>query len=557
MRNLCYSWMFAGLGLLLFFPAGHWLKAAVQSDAEEDEQILKAAQVGDDGESLLAFLRKRTLTDAKREQLLKYVRDLGSKRFADRRRASRELIAAGTPALALLRQALKDPDVEVVRRATKCIKAIESGPGPGLPAAVVRSLVRRRPARAVETLLAYLPFADNEGVAEEAVVGLQQVSRKGKGLDPALISALQDHVAVRRAAAAFVVAQSGTAKQRALVHQLLKDSDYQVRLQAAHGLAAGGDKQAVPVLIALFREGPEVVAWQAEEILTRIAGEKSPAGTATADRPEARQKAAAAWESWWRDLGPRVDWKHVDLGLLGGVLVAELETDTIWEISPGGKVRWQMEDLEGPYDVQVLAGGRFLIAEYLGQRVTERDSKGTVLWEKKIDDPVACRRLANGDTFIATSRKVLQITAAGKQVFSFTLPKEHQPIYGAHVAVARRSAFLACKGGLLILDLSQKPVQSKKLDTDGEVPDIQALPGGNLLVTVVIGKTAKLKIIDAAGKSAKEWKTRAVSSATRFANGNILAASKWDRSLSLIDSATQKVIWTRRTEGRPIRVCRR
>jgi hypothetical protein len=88
------------------------------------------------------------------------------------------------------------------------------------------------------------------------------------------------------------------------------------------------------------------------------------------------------------------------------------------------------------------------------------------------------------------------------------------------------------------------------------VPDIQGLPGGNLLATVVIGKTAKLKMFDAAGKSSKEWKTRRVSSAIRLTNGNILAASKWDRSLSLIDSATEKVLWTRHTEGRPIRLCR-
>jgi hypothetical protein len=372
-----------------------------------------------------------------------------------------------------------------------------------------------------------------------------------------LIAALQDRVAARRGAAAFVLGLTGNAEQRALVHKLLKDNDLQVRLQAAHGLAGGGDKRAVPALIALFRDGPEAVAWQAEEILARIAGEKRPAETAIAGQPETRRQAAAAWEKWWRGPGLRIDWKHVDVGLQGGVIVAELETDTIWEMSPAGKVRWQMEDLQGPYDVQVLAGGRYLIAEYLGQRITERDHKGTVLWAKKIDDPVACRRLAHGDTFMATSGKVLQITSAGKEVFSFSPPRDQQPIYAAQVVPARHSVYVACKGGLLVLDTSQKPVPSKKMDIDGEVVDIQSLPGGNLLATVVIGKTAKLKIIDAAGKSASAWTTRAFSAATRLANGNLLAASKWDRSLSLIDSATTKVIWTRHTEGRPIRVCRR
>jgi hypothetical protein len=556
MRNYCLQCILGVLALLLSLTASQVLSAGNQSPEEEDEQILKAAKLRVDGANLLIFLRKRTLTDAKREQLVKYVRDLGSMRFAERRRASRELITIGTPALALLRQAVRDPDVEVVRRAQKCIKAIESGPGPALTAAVVRCLVRRPPAGTVKTLLAYLPFADNEVLAEEVILGLQQISQQAKTLDPALISALGDRVAARRGAAAFVIAQVGDARQSVLVHKLLKDQDFHVRLQAAHGLAARGDKRALPALIALLREGPEALAWQAEEVLTRIAGEKSPAGTAITDRAQARQQAAVAWEAWWRTHGARIDWKPMDLGLLGGVIVAELETDAIWEVSPGGKIRWQMEDLQGPYDVQVLAGGRLLIAEYLGQRVTERDRKGHVLWEKKIDDPVACRRLPSGDTFVATSGKVLQLTADGKEVFTFTLPKGQQPIYGACVAAARRAVYVACKGGLLILDTSQKPVQSRKLDTDGEVPDIQALPGGNLLATVVIGKTAKLKIIDAAGKTPKEWKTRRVSAAIRLTNGNILAASKWDRSLSMIDSATEKVIWTRHTEGRPIRLCR-
>jgi HEAT repeat protein len=557
MHPKCYPWILGGLGLVLSLQASHLRGAGDQSAEEEDEQILKAAKLNGDRENLLNFLRKRTLTDGKRDQLEQYVRDLGSLRFADRRRASRELITVGTPALAFLRKAAKDPDVEVARRAQKCLKAIESGPGPALPAAVVRTLVRRPPNRAVATLLGYLPFADNEAVAEEVIVGLQQITQQAKKADPALIAALQDRVAARRAAAAYVLGLTGNAEQRTPVHKLLKDADFQVRLQAAHGLAAGGDKQAVPALIALLREGPEAVALQAEEILARIAGEKSPAETAIAGRPETRRQAAAAWEAWWRDHGKRIDWKHVDVGLRGGVIVAELETDTIWEMSPAGKVRWQMEDLQGPYDVQVLAGGRFLIAEYLGQRITERDRKGTILWEKKIDDPVACRRLVNGDTFMATSGKVLQVTSAGKEVFAFTLPREQQPIYGAQVLPARHSVYLACKGGLLVLNTSQKPVPAKKIDTDGEVADVQGLPGGNLLVTIVIGKTTKLKIIDGAGKSPSEWTTRAFTSATRLANGNFLAASKWDRSLSLIDSATTKVIWTRHTEGRPIRVCRR
>jgi HEAT repeat protein len=551
------SWTFLCLlALVIVLPTRNPVRAADSNEDEDDKEILEKAKLGSDGPSLLEFLRKRTLTDEKHAQLRQYIRDLGSKRFAERRRASRELVAIGTPALPLLRQAVKDTDVEVARRAQKCLKSIQSGPGPELPAAVVRLLVRRPPPKTVETLLAYLPFADNEVVAEEVFLGLHSVNRRDKQVAPALIAGLHDQLPVRRGVAAYVVGKVGDAKQRAQVCNLLKDADLQVRFQAAYGLAAGGDKRAVPVLLNLLREGPDTLAWQAEEVLFRIAGEKSPAVAAVGDRNTSREKIAAAWETWWRDQGPKLDWKRIEVGLLGGVIVAELETDTIWEVSPGGKIRWQMDDIQGPYDVQVLSGGRFLIAEYLGQRVTERDRKGTVLWEKEIDDPVACRRLPNGNTFIATSRSVLEIAPGGKEVYACTLPKEQQPVYGAHVVPGSHSVFLASKEGMLVLDTTQKG-PAKKIDLGGEVSDVQGLSGGQLLITVVIGKTTKLKRIDAAGKQLEEWTTHGVSCATRLTNGNLLAGSKLGRTLCLLDSKSSAVIWKKRTEGRPIRLCRR
>src|SRR5262249_46195474 len=156
MHHKYHPCVLVSFALVLLFQASHLLGAGDESAEEEDEHILKAAKLNGDSENLLNFLRKRTITDAKREQLEQYVRDLGSTRVAERRRASRELIAVGSPALAFLRKAVKNPDVEVSRRAQKCLKAIESGPGPALPAAVVRTLVRRPPNRAAATLLGYL-----------------------------------------------------------------------------------------------------------------------------------------------------------------------------------------------------------------------------------------------------------------------------------------------------------------------------------------------------------------------------------------------------------------
>src|SRR5262249_31807925 len=49
---------------------------------------------------------------------------------------------------------------------------------------------------------------------------------------------------------------------------------------------------------------------------------------------------------------------------------------------------------------------------------------GNVLWEKKVDGPLAAQRLPNGNTFIATRYELLEVNRDGKQVFSHARPGE-------------------------------------------------------------------------------------------------------------------------------------
>src|SRR5438128_2544271 len=75
--------------------------------------------------------------------------------------------AIGLPAVGLLRQAERDPDVEIVRRAERCLQRIEKVPSTALSAAAARLVARRPPEGAAEVLLNYLPLADDETVADE------------------------------------------------------------------------------------------------------------------------------------------------------------------------------------------------------------------------------------------------------------------------------------------------------------------------------------------------------------------------------------------------------
>src|SRR5947207_2576132 len=98
----------AGLFLMLGRPV-----LAADTDSA-DEQTLKNANLGTDGPALLEFFRKRAKPDTDREKLAELVQKLGDKTPAARDKAAGEIVAIGTPAIPLLRQAVKDPDEQEI-----------------------------------------------------------------------------------------------------------------------------------------------------------------------------------------------------------------------------------------------------------------------------------------------------------------------------------------------------------------------------------------------------------------------------------------------------------
>ena len=70
--------------------------------AAAEEQILKTHKVATDNPALLEFVRKRTLSDAKREQIGSLIRKLGDAEFETREKARTELIKHGEAARPLV-----------------------------------------------------------------------------------------------------------------------------------------------------------------------------------------------------------------------------------------------------------------------------------------------------------------------------------------------------------------------------------------------------------------------------------------------------------------------
>jgi hypothetical protein len=174
------------------------------------EKVLRGAKIDTTTPGLLAFLRKQTPDPADLEKARKLVRQLGDDKFAVREKATAELIALGTVALPLLKEALNNKDLEVSRRAEQCLQQIGERSNKVTVAAAAQLLALRKADGAAEVLLKYLPAADPEAAREVRAALLALARRDGKP-EPALVKALEDKDPVRRAAAAAVLGKDGGA----------------------------------------------------------------------------------------------------------------------------------------------------------------------------------------------------------------------------------------------------------------------------------------------------------------------------------------------------------
>ncbi len=544
--------------------AGKRAAAQFAERAEADAAFLKTHNIGADEPALLAFLRKRTLSEEDQNRLEQLVRELGNPSFAVRDRASRLLTKEGPPAIAFLKPALQDADLETSRRAARCLEEIRRGPGAALPAAAVRLLTqppksREHPsAAAVRVLLAYVPFADDDAVEDEVFAALTQLSVRGPALDPLLHEALRDPMPARRAAAAHVLGRVGTKDHRAGLQRLLDDPVQVVRLRAAQGLLSARDPAGVPKLIALVEEAPPELVWQIEETLYRLAGPKAPTETVGGGGPDNRQLVAKAWMEWWTAHSSRLDLSRYAEGdaPLGLITVCEYDSaqgqagGQAWEAGRDGKTRWKLSLPQGPMDAQMLPNGRVLIAESNGRRVTERDLAGEIKWEyRPPGNPIAVQRLPNGNTFIATYNNVLEVTPDQKQVY---VSNRGPNFYIFSARKLRNGNVVAMTAQGMVVEFD--PITNKDIRTiqvagaTGNWCSVEALPGGRYLVATM--STNEVKEIDAQGSTLWTANIPGVFRATRLPNGNTLAASMTTRQVVEIDKTGQRR-WEKTCEGRP------
>ncbi len=511
--------------------AGEWAVAGPAGNDALSRRLRREAWVAwwrqTDGPTLLDELRSRTLSDAERDEALGLIGRLDDASAEVRQKAADGLAAFGARAAPLLRQAVHRGQGRGAEAAARCLEEIErDGPGP-LPAAAPRLLALRQPPGAVEALLAYLPFAE-EGTAAQVVDALAGAGCAAGKADPALVRALSDKVAERRAGAAEALCKGRAADRLPAVRKLFRDAAPEVRFRTALALAGFyQDREAVPVLIALLKELPMARAWEAEEALLRLAEDTAPA-VALTDDPATRGRCVEAWQAWWRGHAATADLARLAPGHAeGGLLLVESydqarRAGRVLELGPGGKVRWEVGGLQNPLDAHALPRGNLLVVEQ-NNRVTERDRQGRVLWDKFFANVFAAEPLRNGHVFLACRNAVVVVDREGKPVFN-------QPSTNGTILAARRfrdgqTAYLTYSGAYVRLDASGRTVKTFSVPVSNF-----GLSGADLTpddhVVVSVQNLNKVIEFDSRGKAAWETTVTGPLAPCRLRNGRTLVPSQ-------------------------------
>jgi HEAT repeat protein len=507
--------------------------------ASPEEQTLRAAGLQTDDHSLLDFFRKRAASGVTRDHVKTLVRQLGDKSFASRERASAELATLGQLAVEALIPALKDPDLEIARRAEACLRRLaENGSEAAVAIAAARLVARNKPPGAATVLLAYLSHSQDPLIGDAIRAALADLALRDGQPEPVLVAALHDNVPLRRAAAAEAFCRAGAAALKSDISKLLKDPEGVVRLRVALALAGSGEKEAVLVLIELLGDLPLEQAFLAEDALLRLADDRAPA-VALQLGAKAQLKCRDAWAEWWRRHGAEADLSRLNQAQLGRILIAQWDNGQlgrVQELDGAGEVLWQVQRLPWPIDVQLLPGNRLLLTEFYENRVAERDLAGKLLWHKQLtENAIAAQRLPDGNTFIATRSRLLEVDRAGAEVYSYRLP---HALLAAQKCRDGTFSCLTADGLYVRLDAAGKEVSRFSTEAQNYC-GFDVLPGGRVLVP----QEGKNQVVEFSAEGKPVWIAavpRPVS-AMRLSTGNVLVASRDTQRIIELDAAGRTV----------------
>jgi HEAT repeat protein/dihydrofolate reductase len=547
-----------------------------------DEKTLKDVGLPTDGPALLDYLRRQTAPEADPKQMEALVDDLGDDDFHVREAAAAKLIQLGKGAIIGLKAAEKDNDYEVKRRAVDLRKKLEAKVEPAIQSATVRLIAKKKPDHSADVLLSFLPFAADTSVADEVCKSLGTVAATANGVDPAVVAALNDKNALKRAAAGEAVARIKSSELLPRARQLLKDPEAIVRVRTGVALVNGRDSsaipEAIPALIDSLKSLPPENLWAVEDLLVRLAGDGKVPATSLGTNEATREACYKAWQAWYdankSDIAlARLDQTDPMLGntlvvyqslnrnlINNGGIVRRAVSGEIVELDQNKKVLWKMPlDDAFPVEAQVIPDqpGEVVCAEYQRGRVTVRDIKtGKILWEKNSGgNPIGVQVIPGGKFLVTMQNRIIEVDRAKNEDRTVVNRANFHDIYRARRTKSGDLIYVTNGGRLFRLDSKGKLLKEFQVP---QVPvlfgSIDVLPNGNVLIPDF--QQQRVVEYDTNGNQVNQINTPWPNAAMRLPNGHTLVTSQNARRVSEINRAGA-VVWSYDVDGQLFNARRR
>lgn len=553
-------WRLMILGFIL--AAGALAQAPTEHDYSADETLLRNQGLPTKGDGLLRVLRDRTPSKEILAQFNKHVGRLRAAPFAERKQATDDLLKMGAVVRPLLEKTLVESsvDLETLRRLRHVLEHFPADKDFATMSAAARLIQRDRTPGSLQILLDFVPYATNEFTRQDVQRAINAAAFEDKKPSPLLLTALKDPEGSRRAAAveALVRGLGGDATKEIEAH--FKDEHPLVRFQLGVALVEKNDPAGVPLLIKALSDSPAERVETALDLLYRIAGEKAPSEPyrGKANAPQ----FTAAWQKWYDAQKEKLDlpklMARTELGFTV-ITTTGLKANVknrIFEVGPDKTVRWEFDGPRTPLDVQVIGPNRLLLCEYSDRRVTERDFKGNVLWQHAVNLPIACQRLPNGYTFIATRQQLLIVDRDGKEQFSHAFQGAPGNLSAAQRLRNGQFLVVTTAGRCMLLDPQGRELKGFQMGPVYSLGGaVEMLPNGRILAALYTqGQVAEFD-----WNGHQKWTAKVTGrpvAATRLANGHTLITCSLDYRIVELDAQGREV-WSYNPEGRPYRARRR
>ena len=484
------------------------------------------------------FLSGRIVRQADVDAIHQAVSRLSSEMFAEREQAEEFLVGKGRVALHALRLSSNHPDPEVRKRAKSCLDQID----PAMERrAVWDAITELKKLQARESWHHVRELAAQAESPEERL----ELVESALALEPALPAMELSGLARSNRASDRLIVVSAWSRNPGKVHGLatfLQDSDREVRLHAAKPLIELKQAVALPCLAELAASAVDSAGEEAAEILMSLSGRDT--GSLT-----------HGWKGWLGAGMPGLDWNRAasgsqDRGFTVVVLFDGESGGKVTRHGPGGDIVSETTGLLGPNDVEVLPGGRLLIAERNAGKVTERNRRGEIIWQQTMPgSPVSAVTTRHGTIAVATFRELLEVDREGRALHALT--------HASGFRAVRKSgdgklAAVTGDGHLLIINHDWKVESTAFIKEIGHGAGywcgLEHLRSDRWLVA--LGGAGRVAEIDSAGNIHWQASVPTPVSAHRLSNGNTLVSSFEKKAMIELDPQGREV--SRKVlEGRP------